>query len=69
VPELQATRLFEEFFVFGIGAGPSAFDVVNTELIELPGDEHFVIDRERDGLALRAVPKSGIESMNAHGFL
>ena len=58
----------EEFLVFGIGAGPSAFNVVNTQLIEFLGDEHFVIDGERDGFALRAVPESGIESLNAHGW-
>ena len=65
--QLQTARLLEEFFVFGIGTRPSAFNVVNTELIEFPGNEDFVIDRERDGFALRAVPKSGIESLNAHG--
>jgi hypothetical protein len=59
--ELQIARAGEEFLVFGIGAGPSAFNVVDTELVQFLGDEDFVIDRERDGFALRAVPESGIE--------
>ena len=69
VLQFQTARLFEELFVFGIGAGPSAFNVIDTELIEFPGNEHFVIDGEGDGFALRAVPKSGIEGLNAHGWL
>src|SRR5205823_1793286 len=54
--QLETTRLLEEFLVSGIGAGPSAFNVVNTELVQFPGNEHFVIDGERDSFALRAVP-------------
>src|SRR5687767_5480095 len=36
VPEPQLlARAFKELFVFGIGTGPSAFDVVDPQLIEL----------------------------------
>ena len=65
--QFEATRPREEFLVFGIGTGPSAFNVVNTELIEFLRNKDFVLNGERDGFALRAVAKSGIESLNAHG--
>src|ERR1700735_4432854 len=64
--QLQAARLPEELFVFGIGTRPSAFNVINTELIEFPGNQDLVLDRKRDGFPLRAVPESGIESVDAH---
>ena len=69
VTEFQAARPLEEVFVFGIGAGPAAFNVVDAQLVEFLANEDFVLDRERDGFALRAVPESGIESLNAHSKL
>src|SRR5579862_4111413 len=67
--EFEITSSGEEVPVFGIGAGPSAFNVVDTKLVEFVGNEDFVLDRERDGFALRAVPERGVESLNAHGRL
>jgi hypothetical protein len=66
VAQFQVTRAGEKLTIAGIRTGPSTFNVVNTELVQLSRDEQFVIDGERDGFALRAVPKSGIECLNAH---
>jgi hypothetical protein len=63
----QALRFSEELAVTGIGTRPSAFNIINTQLIQFPRNEDFVIDGERDGFALRAVAESGIEGLNAHG--
>jgi hypothetical protein len=56
----------EKVLIFRIGTRPSALNVVNTDLVQFAGNEDFVIDRKRDGFALRAVPESGIERLNAH---
>ena len=53
--ELEVPSAGEELFVSGIRARPTAFDVVNAQLIELLGDDQLVLHRKRDGLALRAV--------------
>ena len=45
-----------------------ASNLVDTELVEFLANEDFVLDRERDGFALSAVPECGIECLNAHGY-
>ena len=62
-------RAGEEFLVFRVGAGPAAFDVVDTQLVEFLRDEEFVVDGERDGFALRAVAESGVESEDFHKMI
>ena len=57
----------EELLVFGVAAGPAAFNVINSEVVEFLGNEEFVLHGERDGLALRAVPESCIEGLDFHG--
>jgi hypothetical protein len=42
VLEFQLLRLAEKLHVFGIGARPAAFDVVDTEGIEPLGDAQLV---------------------------
>ena len=56
----------EELFVFGIGAGPAAFDVVDPQLVEFLRNQQLVIHGEGDGLALRAVPEGRIEGKDFH---
>ena len=67
--QLQVFGAGEEFLVLRIRAGPAAFDVVDSELVELFGDQKLVLDRERDGLALRAIPQRRIEGEDLHGLL
>ena len=62
----QFPRSLEEFLVFGIGIGPAALDVIDTQLVQLSGDDQFVVDGKRDRLALRAVPERCIESLDTH---
>jgi len=61
VMQPQALRLSEELAVTRVGARPPAFNVINTQLIQFPRNEDFVIHGKRDSFALRAVTKSGIE--------
>ena len=56
----------EEVFVLGVGAGPTAFDIVDAQLVEFLGDEEFVVDGEGDGFALGAVAEGGIEGEDFH---
>ena len=56
----------EELLVLGIGAGPAALDVVDAQLVQLLRNDELVVHGERDGLALRAVPESGIEGEDLH---
>src|SRR5581483_1081149 len=65
--ELHVFCALEEIFVLGIGVGPAAFDVIDTELVELLGNNQLVVDGKGDGFALGAVAKSGIECLDAHG--
>ena len=46
VLQLQVTRPREELPVFGIGTGPSAFNVINTELVQFLANEDFVLHRK-----------------------
>ena len=64
--ELQAARLLEKLFVLGIGIGPAAFDVIDAQLVEFLRDDQLVVERERDGFALRAVAESGVEGLDTH---
>src|SRR5690606_25445728 len=60
----------EELCVLGIGAGPTAFDEGDTELIQTLGDTQFVLGGEADPLALAAVTKGGVVDVDAsHAFL
>src|SRR6185369_6647366 len=56
----------EELLVFGVGSGPPAFNVVDAKLIQLLRNDELVIHGERDGLALRSIPESGIEREDLH---
>src|SRR5262249_40020212 len=56
----------EEFLVLGIRSRPAAFDVVNSQLIQLLRDDQLVVYRERDRLALRAVAQRGVERKDFH---
>ena len=56
----------EELLVFGVAAGPAALNVIDTQLIELLGNDELVVHGERDGLALRAIAESGVEGMDFH---
>ena len=53
--EAKVPGALEKLFVFGVGTGPAALNVINTKLIQLLGDEQFVIDGVRDGFPLGAV--------------
>src|SRR5215831_8171784 len=57
----------EKFLIARVRARPSALNVINTQLVQFPCNEDFVVHGERDGFALRAIPESGIECLNAHG--
>ena len=48
----------EKFFVFGIGAGPAAFDVMDAEFVETTRDFEFVENGKRDAFGLRAVAEA-----------
>src|SRR5581483_7262396 len=67
VRELQFLRgAREEFLVFRIGTRPAAFNIIDSQLIQFLRNDELVIHGERDGLALRAVPESGIEREDFH---
>src|SRR5579871_1098965 len=66
VIQFQLAGAAEEFLVARIGVRPSAFDIVDPELIEFLRDDELVIERERDSLALRAVAEGGVEGLDAH---
>ena len=66
VLEIQLAGAREEVLVLGIAAGPAAFNVINTELVQLLGDDELVVHGERDRLALRAVPERGVEGKDFH---
>ena len=56
----------EEILVLGIGAGPAALNIIDTKLVQLMQDEHFVVGGKTDGLALGAVAQRGIEGEDSH---
>src|SRR5690606_11224593 len=51
---------FEEAHVLGVGAGPAAFDVVDSEGVEAPGYRDLVFARQLDVLSLRSVAQGGV---------
>ncbi len=61
-PQLGA-RPPEELLVLGIGAGPSALDEVDAEVVELLGDTKLVVDAERDPFYLGAVAQRRVEDL------
>src|SRR5262249_6252585 len=63
VRELRA--LGEELRVGRIGAGITAFDIVEAELVEHAGDDQFVVHGEVDAVHLRAVAQRRIEEIEA----
>ena len=66
VVQVEFGGALEELLVLGVAAGPAALNVINTELVQLLGNDELVVHGERDGLALRAVPESGVEGMDFH---
>ena len=50
----------EKFNIFRIGTGPSPFDVMNTEFIQLFSDFELVIGRKRNPFALCAVAEGSV---------
>ena len=64
--QVELGGALEELLVLGVAAGPAALNVIDTELIQLLGNDELVVHGERDGLALRAIPESGIEGMDFH---
>jgi len=56
VIQFQTRGPREEFFVFGIGVGPAALNVVDAKLVQLLRDDEFVVDGKRDGFALACRP-------------
>jgi hypothetical protein len=60
VLEPAAPGAHEEFHVFGVRAGPAAFNVLNPEGVELFGDAQFVHHRKIDAFALAAVAQGRI---------
>ncbi len=53
--EVFAFGLFEEFNVFGIGAWPTAFDVMNAEMIEFFRNAELVDNRKIYAFPLAAI--------------
>src|SRR5512143_2131674 len=58
--QIDATHLFEELYVTGVGARPTAFDVVHPELIQLFSHAHHILYREVYVLSLCAVTERGV---------
>src|SRR6185437_142367 len=68
VIEMQISGPREELLVLRIRARPATLDVIDTQLVQLPRNQDFVIHGEGNGLALRAVPERRIESGDPHYF-
>ena len=54
----------EELDVLGVGTGPSTFDEVHAEVVELLGDAELVLDGRRDTFDLQAVAEGGVEDLD-----
>ena len=69
--ERREARMFElrllgkEFGIGRIGAGIAALDIVDAELVQHPGDDLLVVQREIDAIGLRAVAQRGVEQIKA----
>ena len=57
----------EELVVLGVGARPTALDVVHTQPVELLGDAELVLDRQRDALQLAAVSQRRVVDLDGRG--
>ncbi len=59
---LQRNRLDhpEELNIFRVRAGPSAFNKMHAETVQLLRDQHLVFGRETDIFRLRAVTQGGV---------
>src|SRR2546426_7435030 len=60
MPEPLLPDTTEELRVLGVRARPAAFEVMDPQVVQAPGDLDFVVDRERQALALRAIPQSRV---------
>jgi hypothetical protein len=60
LPQLETVGAGEEVRVLGIGARPTALDVVDSEVGEAPRDRELVLDGERDVLTLGTVAQRGV---------
>src|SRR5580693_1586710 len=66
VLQLHIARAKKELLVLRIRARPAALNIINAQLIQLVRNEDFVVGRETDVLALRAIAKRRIEGENSH---
>ena len=57
----------EETLVLRIGARPAALNVVDPEFVQFRRNQQLVINGKRDGLALSAIPKRGVERVDLIG--
>src|SRR5574341_747657 len=57
---VEVADALEELGIFGIGAGPAAFDKGDAKLVEAPDDAKLIIAGEGDALTLGAVPQGRI---------
>src|SRR5579872_6680585 len=56
----------EKIFVLRIGAGPAAFNVIDSQVVQFLGDHEFVIHGKRDGLSLSAISERCVEGEEFH---
>ena len=54
----------EELDVLRVGPRPAALDEVHPEVVQLVGDDEFVVDGRRDALDLEAVSQGGVEDLD-----
>ena len=57
----------EELDVLGVGAGPTALDEGDAEMVELLGHPQLVVDREGEALLLAAVTEDRVEDVHGLG--
>ena len=62
--KMDVPRFFKEKLILRIVSGPSAFDVIDPESIQLIGDPQLVFQREIDLGALGPVPEEGVEDVD-----
>ena len=58
--EFQGLYRLKKFHILRVGAGPSAFDKMDAELIELPGYLQLITDGKRDAFRLRSIAQRRI---------
>ena len=67
--QLVVADFGEKILVLGVGAGPAAFDVMNTQLRQFLGDANFVGQGQVEVLGLGAVSQGGVVDFHlAHGL-